>query len=330
VRTVVQVSSLGAEAGAASRYHRSKHAADDVLRGLPLRGAVVLPSLVYGADGTSAALFNKMAVAPLLPLPAGGSMRVQPAHVDDVVEGICALLEDPPPQVATLAFAGPQPVTLRDYLAELRRALGEPGPLRVIPIPAPLFLRGAALAGHLPGSLLDAETAAMLLAGNATEHNALPRMLGRAPRPVAAFAGPRDAEPMRRQAMLDLWLPVLRVAVAILWIWTGIVSFGLYPVAESYALLARVGLTGGLATIALYGAALLDLGLGTACLAAPPRWRRPVWLAQAALILGYTALITLFLPEFWLHPYGPLSKNVPLLAALGLLWGLEPPGRKDG
>src|SRR5437764_12334514 len=47
VPTVVQVSALGADAAARSAYHLSKKAADDVLRQLPLAGAIVQPSLVY-------------------------------------------------------------------------------------------------------------------------------------------------------------------------------------------------------------------------------------------------------------------------------------------
>jgi hypothetical protein len=34
-------------------------------------------------------------------------------------------------------------------------------------------------------------------------------------------------------------------------------------------------------------------------------------------------LITVFLPEYWLHPYGPISKNAPVAAAIALLWALE-------
>ena len=130
---------------------------------------------------------------------------------------------------------------------------------------------------------------------------------------------------MRREAVLDLWLPVLRVALALMWLWTAAVSFGLYPVQDSLALLARVGLQGTAAILALYGAALLDLVLGVLTLAAPARWRRPMWLAQLALIAGYTLLITVYLPEYWLHPYGPISKNVPVAALIALLWALEPP-----
>ena len=330
VRTVVQVSALGADAQASSAYHRSKKAADDVLRALPLAGAVVQPSLVYGPGGTSAALFNQLAVAPVLPFPQGGRMAVQPVHVEDVVQGIVRVVEEPPLSIATLAFAGPQSMPLREYLAALREALGESHRQWVLPVPEALFRRGAAIAGHLPGSMLDEETAAMLLAGNATQHNALPELLGRQPRPPREFVPAAQREQQRRAAVLDLWHPVLRAALALLWIWTAIVSFGLYPVQDSYALLARVGLHGAWASLALYGAAALDLALGVLTLAAPARWRRPMWLAQMALIAGYTLLITAFLPEYWLHPYGPIAKNLPLLALVALLWALEPPVRQEG
>ena len=102
-------------------------------------------------------------------------------------------------------------------------------------------------------------------------------------------------------------------------------SFGLYPVEDSYALLARVGLHGALATVALYGAAAARPGCwALLTLAAPARWRPWVWVAQFALIAGYTVLVTLFLPEYWLHPYGPISKNLPIMAVIALLWALEP------
>jgi uncharacterized protein YbjT (DUF2867 family) len=323
VRAVVQVSALGADASARSGYHLSKKAADDVLRALPLAGAIVQPSLVYGPGGSSAALFNKLAVAPVLPFPQGGRMAVQPVHIADLVEGIVRLVEAPPPRIQTLAFAGPRPLPLREYLGDLREAMGEPRRQWVLPVPAALFRAGASLAGHWPGSMLDRETADMLLAGNATQDNGLARLLPHSPREPRAFIAPEASEGAHREAALDLWLPVLRVALALMWLWTAAVSFGLYPVQDSYALLARVGLHGAPATLALYGAAVLDLVLGVLTLAAPARWRRWVWLAQIALIGGYTVLISFFLPEYWLHPYGPISKNLPILAVIALLWALE-------
>ena len=164
----------------------------------------------------------------------------------------------------------------------------------------------------------------MLLRGNTAPAEPFARLLGRPPRAVDEFIAADDAPALRTQALLALWLPVLRVALAVMWLWTAAVSLGLYPIQDSLALLARVGLHGTSATLALYGAALLDLALGVLTLAAPATWRRPVWAAQLLLIAGYTLLITVFLPEYWLHPYGPISKNLPVLAAIGLLWALEP------
>jgi uncharacterized protein YbjT (DUF2867 family) len=330
VRQVVQISALGADDRAESRYHRTKKAADDVLRGLPLRSAVVQPSLVYGAGGASARMFNRMAVLPLLALPRRGAMQVQPVHLDDVAAGVLSLLRAPPQQSCTIAFVGPHAMTLRDYLAQLRALLGKAGPLRVLPLPVFLFRWGANLAGHVPGSSLDSETAGMLLRGNAASSDAFARLLGRTPKAVPEFLDAGQAVALGRAAILGVWLPLLRLAIAFLWVWTGIVSLGLYSVADSLALLGRVGLHGVVAQVALYGAAGLDLLLGAATLLAPPRWRGAVWAAQLLLIGAYTVLITVFLPEYWLHPYGPITKNLPLMAAIGLLWALEPAPQSDG
>ncbi|MBW3551704.1 MAG: NAD(P)H-binding protein, partial [Proteobacteria bacterium] len=48
VSRVLQISALGADAHAASGYHRSKHAADELLLSLPLSAVVVQPSLIFG------------------------------------------------------------------------------------------------------------------------------------------------------------------------------------------------------------------------------------------------------------------------------------------
>jgi hypothetical protein len=112
------------------------------------------------------------------------------------------------------------------------------------------------------------------------------------------------------------------------WIATAIVSFGVYPVEDSYALLARVGLTGTAAAVALYGAAALDLAFGIGILVLEDR--RWLWRAQIALIVGYSVIIAIFLPEQWLHPYGPMLKNLPMLAAILLLHELDGEGyRKE-
>jgi hypothetical protein len=113
-----------------------------------------------------------------------------------------------------------------------------------------------------------------------------------------------------------------RLVLALVFVVTGLLSLGLYPVEDSRALLARTGLEGAMAGLALYGGALFDIALGLALLL-PRRIRRLAYVASVALILGYTAIITVALPEFWLHPFGPVLKNLPILALLWLLHELD-------
>lgn len=324
VRLVLQVSALGADGQAQSRYHLSKKAADDFLAGLPLASAIVQPALVYGSGGASARLFTMLASLPLIVLPGRGGQHIQPVHVDDVAAAVVALLERAHLQRGRgerIALVGPQPMRYREFLARLRAAM-HMGQARFVPVPMPLMRLAAAAGGRLRRGLLDADTLQMLERGNTASAARITALLGHAPRAVEAFIAPADAATIRLQAKLGWLLPLMRISIALVWIATGIVSLGWYPVADSYALLARVGITGLLAPLMLYGAAALDLlfGIGTLLL----RRRRRLWFAQLALILAYTALISWRLPEFWLHPYGPLSKNLPMLAAIWLLLELEP------
>lgn len=319
VRRVIQISALGADEGARSAYHLSKRAADEHLLSLPLAATVVQPSLVFGPGGASASLFGTWASAPVQPLPGRGEQPVQPVHVDDAVAAIVALVERASHVGRRVPLVGPEPMRLGQFLARLRSALGL-GRAWVLPVPMPVMRGIASVAGHLPGALLDRPTLAMLERGNVGDVGPTRELLGRAPRPVEAFFG-AQAHLAGPAVALQWLLPLLRYSVAAVWIVTGVLSFGVYPVADSLALLGRLGVHGTFALVLLYGAAAFDLLLGVAVLALR---RVPLlWAAQIALILGYTVLITWRLPDFWLHPFGPILKNLPMLAAILLLWAFE-------
>lgn len=328
VRRVIQISALGVQAGATA-YQRSKHAADEVLLSLPLDATVVQPSLVFGEDGPSARFFLSLASLPLLALPRSGPL--QPVHVDDAVAAVVALLRAPVARWSgrRVPLVGPQPLPLAEYLQALRAAQGLPrAPL--LRVPAPLGALGARVAGALGSTLLDADSWDMLQQGNAAPADGITALLGRAPRPPREFIAPGRADAARAHARLAWTLPLLRLSLALVWLITAVVSLGLYPVQQSYELLARTGVPPSLQPLMLHGAAGLDLLLGVLTLwPLRPRNRRRLWTAQALLIAFYTVLITWRLPEFWLHPYGPLSKNLPILAALALLAALEPGDPRD-
>lgn len=319
VKKVIQISALGADSGRTG-YFTSKHAADEYLTTLPLAWTIVQPSLVFGAGGASATVFTLLASLPIIPLPGGGHQKVQPIHIHDVIAAICEIVETSAMTQRRVALVGPAPLSLREFLRRLRGRL-QLSAARFISIPTAVMRATAAVAEHLPGSLLDRETLSMLDAGNTAAANDTEQLLGRAPRTPEQLIADDQRTSVLREAQLAWLLPMLRISIALVWIWTGIVSLGLYPTRDSYELLARVGISGALAPVMLYGAAVLDLLVGFATLLLSRR--RWLWLLQIVVIAGYTVIISFKLPEFWLHPYGPLSKNLVMLAAIYLLYTLE-------
>lgn len=333
VKRVVQLSALGADDGAQTPYHLSKLEADAFLATLPLRAYIVQPSLVFGPGGGSAELFKVLAALPLGVRLGPSPMPVQPIHVADVVEALVRLVRMAPlagEPYATSGMArrvplvGPEALPLAAYIAQLRRSLGL-GPQWQVTLPRPLAVALAWLGSLVPRAPFDRAALRMLEQGNTDDPTATHELLGRSPVTADRFIPAGEARADRLRAQLAWLMPLLRVSIALVWLFTAYVSAWKWPVADSLDLLARTGVPAALGPFMLYGACALDALFGIASLAAPQRWRSRLWLAQMALIVFYSLVIAWRLPEFLWHPYGPLSKNLPMLAALWLLYELEKP-----
>lgn len=324
VNRVIQISALGADDAAVSRYHLSKKTADDFLRTLDLDWTIVQPSLVFGAGGGSAQLFTRMAAAPVIVTLGRAEQPVQPIHIEDLSALVAKLVHTRDYVRQTVAAVGPRALALRAWLHEIRRGLGLPKTIEIA-LPQPLVNLAARIGDRFPSMPLSSETLGMLERGNTADATTIERALGRPPRPPQTFISCAEAPSWRTRARAALALPLLKISIGILWLASAIVSFGVYPVAESYALLARTGITGAWAPLALYGAAALDLLFGILILAGYTR--RWLWFAQLALIAGYSMLIAWFLPEFWLHPYAPMVKNLVVMAAIFAVLLLDPKAR---
>ncbi len=311
VKRVVHISALGVERGNIA-YFRTKAAAETDLMRLSLPWQIVRPALIYGPEGTSAGFFRLLASLPVTPLPGGGRQMLQPIHIDDLCRSVEQLIAPDTPAGQVVELAGPTPITLREMLAAYRQQMGF-APAPGVPIPNRAMALGAQVAAHLPGALLTPDTWRMLQQGNTTDDNAAPRLLGHAPRPATRFI-PRATAAGTRAAALSAWrTPMLRAALAFVWLFTAFVSAFMFPVESSHALLAPLGLTGMSASVALYGAIAIDGALGVATLCCPGR---RLWAAQIGVIALYSAIIAAVLPQFLWHPFGPLSKNIPMLALL--------------
>ena len=322
IRHVVQVSALGADSRE-TPYFASKCKADDFLLAQPIDGHVIRPALVYGAEGRSARLFRTLASVPVHVLPAGGHQALRPVHIDDLCGLVARMLtlsrEPESARCACIEAVGGAETTYRDMLRTYRESMGLSKAF-AIGVPAALMRWTAAAGARVPGAMLTPDTWHMLQRGNTAPLQPFADALGRAPRGIEAFIGPREAPALRAEALGAWRNSLLRVALAIVWIGTALVSAFAFPRAASLARLSRFGLHGVAADAALYGACALDFGLGVATLLKPGR---RLWLGQIALMLGYTLLIAIALPQFLIEPFGPILKNVPILAILILLLNEE-------
>ncbi len=318
VKRMVQISALGAQR-ADTGYFISKLAADTYLQTLPVDFLIVRPSLVYGMTGSSAGVFRALASAPVHFLPAGGHQLLRPIHVNDLVELVMRWVNGEIASHQTIDAVGGTEVEYRDMLSIYRASMMLPQALRVR-IPKMLIQAGAALLDRVPGSMLTRDTWHMLQEGNTGDVGATRAALGRMPAGIETFIPQVDASLVRHAALAAWHSLCLRPVLAVTWLWTALVSAFIYPQAASLALLAKVHMHGVLASGVLYGAAALNFVFGVATLIWPSR---RLWAAQAALIVAYSAIIAIALPEFLFHPFGPILKNLPILAILLILFSKE-------
>ncbi len=320
---VIQISALGgadeAVAPAAlTPYMRSKREADAALVSGPGQWLVLRPSLLIGVDGASSRLFRSLSSLPAMGLPGNGGQMLQPVHIDDLCGAVVQWLAEDGDS-AVVNAVGPAAISYKAMLETYRQLMGLP-PAAYFSIPMPMMRAGAWLARLLPQKVFTPDTLRMLQDNNVADAGRFAALLKHAPRAGDTWFAVASAESLRAQAMADWNNAVFRIALAVLWLATGILSLGVYPVASSLELLAPLGLHGNIAVAALYGAAGFDILMGAACLFYP---RRGLWLLQMAVILAYTALFTVYLPQFWLHPFGPILKNIPVLAILVVLYAGE-------
>jgi uncharacterized protein YbjT (DUF2867 family) len=317
VGRVVQVSALGAATGT-SAYLASKRQADEALLALPVHATVLRPSLLLGPHCASTALLATLASFPVIGLPAGGQQRLQPLHVFELAEIVARCLERREPVLGAFEVGGAKPVSYRDMLAAYRAALGLHSAWW-LPLPLAALRLGAWAAQALPQQVLCPQTLAMLEQGSVPEHNAAARLLGREPTDLAASLRVTPPVPLLdlRVQLSPAVATTMAWALASMWLSTAFISAWWPQRSGVLHLLARCGFEGDAAWAALALSCTLNAVMGLGLL-----WRPgpAVHALQVGAIVGYTAMAAWHMPELTLDHCGPLLKNLPVLAAVMLLW----------
>jgi NADH dehydrogenase len=193
---VVHLSAIGADAGSKSHYARSKGMGEAGLHKAFPDAVILRPSIVFGPrDG----FFNRFAslamLAPGLPLPGGGSMKMQPVYVGDVVDAVAVALGMRKPanmargktvRGSIFELGGPEVFTFRELMQVTLAAINRRRVL--VPVPLPLMSLGALFTGLLPNPPLTRDQVRLLAADNVVSDGAMGcNELGITPTPVGTI-----------------------------------------------------------------------------------------------------------------------------------------------
>ena len=131
-----------------------------------------------------------------------------------------------------------------------------------------------------------------------------------------------EMQNQHRPSNNDQAIRFMRASLVVVWLGTAIVSaldyFGLSGLDHAGArLLADGGIsdTGWQAAL-IWSGLLADLALGLALLLRPGR---ASYMTALLLMAAMTVIGTALQPALWLHPLGPLLKNLPIAAILIVL-----------
>ena len=145
VTRFVQLSGLGVDSGVDTAYFRAKLAAETAVRTTDLEWVIYRPSVVFGNGCAFLPFLRRLTAARVVPLPGGGTMRIQPIWVDDLAEMVADGVTTDGHDGHIYELGGPDRLTLAQTVKLVRPRSA------IVPVPMSLAAAGATVADWLPG-----------------------------------------------------------------------------------------------------------------------------------------------------------------------------------
>ena len=183
VRRFVHMSAVGArDAPGATRYHRTKWQAEELVRASGGEYAIFRPSLISGPGNVPIRTLARLhRWCPVVPVFGDGRFPTQPVWIEDVA-GAFARAAEEPAIVGAFELGGSEVLTYEQFLRAIGRAVGRPRPL--VHVPLALVRAAAAAFDPLgPAAPLTRDQLQMLVEGSATPANAIESVFGIRPVP---------------------------------------------------------------------------------------------------------------------------------------------------
>jgi NADH dehydrogenase len=158
---MIQVSAIGADESAPSRYARSKALGEKLVLSAAPSAVILRPSVLFGPEDD---FFNKFAAiarfSPALPLVGGGHTRFQPIFAGDVASAIVAAIEGHAKDGEIYEVGGPEVYSFKELMQFMLTTIGRQRLL--IPIPFALAKFQAGLLQLMPKPLLTPDQVELL------------------------------------------------------------------------------------------------------------------------------------------------------------------------
>ncbi len=165
VRRLVHMSALGARAGAATAYHRTKWLGEEAVRASGLDWTIFRPSVIFGpGDGFTTTLARAVRRFPVFPVIGTGAYAVQPISVAEVAHCFVAALDDGAAVGQTYQLGGPEALSFDEVIRRIASTLG----LRrtLLHVPLGLARPVVSVIQHIPGAPITRDQLTMLLEGS--------------------------------------------------------------------------------------------------------------------------------------------------------------------
>jgi uncharacterized protein YbjT (DUF2867 family) len=117
IRRFLHMSALGTRADAVSRYHKTKWAAEEIVRQSGIDWTIFRPSIIYGRNDLFVNLFAGLSrFSPILPVIGTGESKLQPVPVEDVAACFVRSLSEPRSTGQTFDLCGPDRMSFVEVL----------------------------------------------------------------------------------------------------------------------------------------------------------------------------------------------------------------------
>ena len=192
VKRFLHVSTIAVEFHNVRHYHYavSKRAAEGIVAESGMAWCIVRPTMIVGEGAPVLEGLKKLASAPIVPVFGDGKALVQPVFVEDLARMLVEIVRQRAFEGKILEAGGPQPMTIEELLAAIRRVLLKKAPrfahLPVGPCAAVLALLENLL---LPVMPLTAGQLASFINDGSAPKNSLGEQWGIRPKSVEEVLG---------------------------------------------------------------------------------------------------------------------------------------------